>query len=90
MASMRQSIHDLLAAEFSGAQIIITDDSAQHAGHAGAREGGESHFTVRVVSECFQGMSRVARHRALYAVLTPLFSQGLHALVIEAKTGAEG
>lgn len=78
-----------LETTFTGAKITITDDSARHAGHAGARAGGESHFTVQVVSDAFMGLSRVARHRAVYAALSPLFNQGLHALVIEAKATAE-
>ena len=59
------------------------------AGHAGARAEGESHFTVKIVSEKFVGANRVARHRMVYDVLKPLFDDGLHALAIEAKTPSE-
>lgn len=82
-------IHTALENAFEPLQLQVTDDSARHAGHAGARQGGESHFTVTIVSEAFQGLNRVARHRMVYTVLQPLFDAGLHALVIEASTPAE-
>ncbi|MBB2485989.1 BolA family transcriptional regulator [Mitsuaria sp. WAJ17] len=68
-------------------QLEIQDDSAQHAGHAGAREGG--HYTVRVVSERFRGLTRVARHRLVYDLMAELMRQGIHALVIDAKAPGE-
>jgi len=58
-------------------------DSHLHAGHAGAREGG--HFTVRITSPRFAGLSRVARHRLVYDSLGPLSGQGVHALAIVAE-----
>lgn len=82
-------IHTLLENAFAPTHLQVIDDSARHAGHAGAREGGESHFTVKIVSEAFVGLGRVARHRAVYDQLQPLFHAGLHALAIEAKTPAE-
>jgi len=81
-----QEIEALLRARFATAKITVTDDSARHAGHASAPAGGGSHFTVRVVSEAFHGLAPVARHRAVYAALEGLFSEGLHALAIEALT----
>ena len=89
MTRMIDQMTALLEASFPGAEITITDDSAKHAGHAGASAGGESHFTVVVVSDQFKGMSRVARHRAVYAPLKPLFETGLHALAIEARVVGE-
>jgi BolA family transcriptional regulator, general stress-responsive regulator len=68
---------------FSPSQINVQDDSAQHAGHAGAREGG--HFTVRLVSSRFSGLSRVARHRLVYDSLGPLAPLRIHALAIDAR-----
>jgi BolA family transcriptional regulator, general stress-responsive regulator len=67
--------------------IIVEDDSALHAGHAGAREGG--HFTVRITSPVFAGLTRVARHRLVYDALGPLASQRVHALAIEARAPGE-
>ena len=62
--------------------LEVIDDSHLHAGHAGAREG--RHFTVRVTSERFGGLSRVARHRLIYDALHLLIPRGIHALAIEA------
>lgn len=67
--------------------LEVQDDSARHAGHAGAREGG--HYTVRVVSERFRGLTRVARHRLVYDLMAELMRQGIHALAIDAKAPGE-
>lgn len=67
--------------------LEVQDDSHLHAGHAGAREG--RHFTVRVSSPAFVGLSRVARHRLVYDALRSLVTEGIHALAIEARTPAE-
>ena len=82
-------IEKLLIEHFAPSAFSVIDESYRHAGHAGAREGGESHFKVVVVSEKFVGLNAVARHRAVYAALKPLIDEGLHALVIEAKTAEE-
>lgn len=76
-----------LDAAFDPGHVEVQDDSHLHAGHAGAREGG--HFTVRLVSERFRGLNRVARHRLVYACLGPLPTIGIHALVIDAKAPEE-
>ena len=67
--------------------LELRDDSASHAGHAGAREGG--HYELRIVSERFAGLSRVARHRLVYDSLAGLMQQGIHALSIDAKAPQE-
>ena len=67
----------------SPTQLDVVDDSHLHAGHAGAREG--RHFTVRITSARFAGLTRVARHRLVYSALGDLFPQGIHALAIEAQ-----
>ncbi len=87
--SVAGQIHSILNEEFAPQSLEVKDDSAKHAGHSGARPQGESHFTVTIVSDKFKGMGRVARHRAVYAPLQPLFDQGLHALAIEAKAPGE-
>lgn len=70
-------------------QLELQDDSAQHAGHAGARGlGGESHFSLRIVADCFDGLSLVQRHKLIYTVLSAEMQQ-IHALAIDAKTPAE-
>ncbi|MBN3724090.1 BolA family protein [Burkholderia sp. Ac-20379] len=62
--------------------LQITDDSAQHAGHAGAAAGG--HYTVTIVAAAFAGKSRVARHRLVYDALADAMQRGIHALAIVA------
>jgi BolA protein len=89
MASVAEKIHTQLSEAFAPASLQVIDDSAKHAGHAGARAEGESHFTVKIVSDKFVGLSRVARHRAVYEQLQPLFDAGLHALAIDAKAPSE-
>ncbi len=68
-------------------RLEVQDDSHQHAGHAGAREG--RHFTVRLTCARFAGLSRVARHRLVYDALGPLAAQGIHALALETKAPGE-
>jgi len=70
-------------------QIEVRDDSHLHAGHAGARPEGETHFDIVVVSPDFAGQSRVARQRSVYALLSGEFQGGLHALSIHALTPDE-
>lgn len=67
----------------------LNDDSGKHAGHAGARPGGETHYTLRMVSAFFAGMSRVARQRLVYEALREEFDTGLHALSLDLKTPEE-
>lgn len=78
-----------LRAAFPPAEVTVSDDSHRHAGHAGAAPGGETHYSVRVVSPAFAGMNRVARSRAAHAVLAAEFAGGLHALALELKTPEE-
>ena len=64
--------------------LEVIDESASHAGHAGAnQEGFGTHFRVRISSPAFIGKSRVARHRLVYDALQNFIAQGLHALAIE-------
>jgi BolA protein len=78
-----------LAAAFPLAEVEVVDDSHRHAGHAGAAPGGETHYTVRVVSPAFAGMNRVARSRAAHEALAAEFASGLHALALTLKTPDE-
>ncbi|MES2884654.1 MAG: BolA family protein [Pseudomonadota bacterium] len=79
-----EKIHAALAAAFSGADIAVQDDSHLHAGHAGAATG-RGHFSVRVVTPAFEGLSLIARHRAVYAAVDALMQTDIHALVIDAR-----
>jgi BolA family transcriptional regulator, general stress-responsive regulator len=83
-----------LTERFAPAALGITDDSARHAGHAGAAGGGgETHFSVLLVSESFRGLSRVARSRAVHALLADEFGPpeagGMHALALTLRTPDE-
>jgi len=71
-----------LSDRFAPTRLDIVDDSARHAGHAGARPGGETHFTVTVVSAAFAGLGRVARQRLVYEALAAELKGGVHALAL--------
>jgi BolA family transcriptional regulator, general stress-responsive regulator len=87
--SIADQIEACLLEGLSPERLIVIDESAAHAGHAGHREGGESHFRVRILAETFAGMSRVERHRRVNALLRPAFERGIHALAIEAAAPGE-
>jgi len=70
--------------------LDVVDESHQHAGHAGHREGGETHFRVYIVSEAFRGKSRLERHRMVNEVLAAELKGGIHALAIQASAPGEG
>ena len=89
VTSVSQRMQVILKESFSPERLEIVDDSARHAGHAGARPGGESHFRVEIVANAFSGMTRIDRHRAVNEALAELFDEGLHALQIKAKTPGE-
>jgi BolA protein len=80
----RAAIEQTLRAALAPIELHVVDDSHLHAGHAGAREGG--HYTVSILSERFEGLSRVARHRLVYDALQGLISAGIHALAIQARS----
>lgn len=81
------AIEAALRAALDPVAIEVRDDSALHAGHAGAREGG--HFSVLIRSDRFTGLGRVARHRLVYHALGPLAPGGIHALAIDARAPNE-
>jgi len=72
---------------FAPVALEVRDDGHLHVGHAGAREGG--HFSVRISSARFAGLTRVARHRLVYDALDRLIPLGIHALAIEARAPDE-
>lgn len=82
-------IHAALLRALSPDLLEVQDDSARHAGHAGATAAGETHFNVVVVSPSFEGQNRVARHRMVNAALVQEFEGGLHALSLVLRTPAE-
>ena len=81
-------IRDKLQQRFAPLELAVRDDSAQHAGHAGARDG-RGHFAVRVVSKDFADHNRVERHRMVYGALGELMQTDIHALRITALTPEE-
>lgn len=87
--SLREWIAETLTRELRPEAISVEDESHQHAGHAGWREGGETHFRVNVVSAAFKGKSRIERHRIVNAALAEAFGRGLHAVAISAKAPSE-
>jgi len=83
--SLKDWIVETLTRELDPIELQVNDESHQHAGHSGWREGGETHFRIDVASPAFAGKSRIERHRIVNAVLAPAFERGLHALAIEAR-----
>lgn len=83
--AIRGRLEEALAPE----RIEIVDESHRHAGHAGARPGGESHFRVTVVADAFEGKSRLERQRLVYAALADLMRERIHALQLATFTSAE-
>jgi BolA protein len=90
MGAVADRMRDKLTAALQPELLEVVDDSARHAGHAGAGEGrGETHFNVRVVSAAFAGMGRVARQRAVNAALAEELAGPVHALSIRAQAPGE-
>ncbi|MBW8735242.1 MAG: BolA family transcriptional regulator [Asticcacaulis sp.] len=89
MGSIADRIRSKLNQAFAPLRLDIQDDSAKHSGHSGAREGGESHFSVTIVSEAFKGQSRVARQRQVNAALAEELKGPIHALSISALAPEE-
>jgi len=87
--STAAKIEAKLRAALAPVRLAISDDSARHAGHAGAQPGGETHFSVEIVSAAFQGKSRVLRHRMVYELLADEIAGGVHALAVKALTPGE-
>ncbi len=81
-------IEKTLTEAFAPEKLRVTDDSASHAGHAGAAPGGETHYSVEIVSEAFAGLSRLQVQRAIMMVLQKEFDTGLHALALKAAAPA--
>jgi len=89
MENRADRIRALLTAGFAPLRLEVVDDSHRHAGHAGAAPGGQTHYSVLLVSEAFSGMNRVARSRAVHAALDAEFTNGLHALALTLRAPAE-
>lgn len=84
-----KAIEANLTRAFDPTRLSIVDESHRHAGHAGARPEGESHFRVEIVSNAFAGKSRVERQRMVYAALAEEMARDIHALQLATFTPAE-
>lgn len=84
MGRVAETIRTKLEARFAPARIELEDESSRHAGHAGAREGGETHFRLVIVAPAFSGLGRIARQRLVYACLADELADRVHALSITA------
>ena len=89
MGAVAKAIDNKLRTRFAPAQLSIEDESSQHRGHAGHREGGETHFRVEIVSSEFEGKTRVARQRLVYETLKDELADRVHALALTTLTPAE-
>ena len=88
--SVADTIREKLTREFSPVALKVIDESHLHAGHAGARPEGETHFRVQIIAEAFAGKSRVDRQRAINRVLAEELAGPVHALGIDARPPEEG
>jgi BolA protein len=86
---MRDRIAGKLTKALAPERLEVIDDSHRHAGHAGARPGGETHFAVHIVSPAFRGKSRLDRHRMVNEALASELKDGVHALAIRAAAPGE-
>ena len=89
MGQIARVIEEKLTVAFRPTELQVVDDSARHAGHAGARDGGESHFNVVIGAPVFEGQSRIQRQRSVYAALADELAGPVHALSVKAFAPGE-
>ena len=87
--SVAEIIHEKITSALSPTQLDVKDESHLHKGHAGAPEGGESHFRIMIVAEAFEGLSRVARQRCVNDILRDELNGPIHALAMKTLTPEE-
>jgi BolA protein len=85
LGPLGQTMTAKLVAAFAPERLEVIDESHQHAGHAGARPSGESHFRIRITARAFAGKSRLEQHRLVNSVLAEELKHSVHALAIEAR-----
>jgi BolA protein len=90
MGAIADAIKIKLETAFRPTRLEVADDSDRHQGHAGHREGGESHFNVVIEAAVFEGRSRVARQRLVHAALAQELAGPVHALSVKALAPGEG
>lgn len=89
MTTMAERITTRLEEALAPRRLDVIDESHQHQGHGGWREGGETHFRVEIVSDAFTGKSRLERHRLVNAALAQELADRVHALAIQARAPGE-
>ena len=89
MTSYHTRIETKLRERFQPAFLEVLDESSRHAGHSGWKEGGETHFRIRIIADAFAKMSRIERHRAINALLKEELDSGVHALALEPSAPGE-
>jgi BolA protein len=87
--TVRDTIAEKLMQAFAPVHLDVVDQSQLHAGHAGARPGGETHFSIHIVSQAFRGKTRIERHRMVNEALARELQGGVHALAIRATAPEE-
>lgn len=87
--SVAETMSAKLTERFQPTRLVVADESQRHAGHVGARPGGETHFNVTIVSPVFAGLNRVARQRLVYETLAAEIAGGVHALSLTTVTPDE-
>ncbi len=87
--SVAERIRRKLTEALVPSRLVVCDDSHRHAGHAGARPEGETHFSVEIVSDAFAGLSRLERHRLVHDVLASELAGPVHALSLKMLTPSE-
>ena len=87
--SVAQEMRTRLEAVLTPLELEIIDQSHQHRGHAGWREGGETHFHMRLVSEAFKDLSRIERQRAVHKALGDMLEATVHALSMDLRAPGE-
>ena len=87
--SVTERVREKLTEALNPIELDIVDESAKHAGHAGARPEGETHFHVRIVSARFEGLTRIERQRLVHGVLEDELRTRVHALSLVVSTPAE-
>ncbi len=90
MGAIIETIRDKLTGAFAPVRLEVEDDSARHAGHSGARPGGETHFNVLIESAAFDGVGRVARQRLVYGALAEELAGPVHALSVKVLAPGDG
>jgi len=89
MGAVADRLAQKLTQTFAPSRLEVIDDSQRHAGHAGARPGGESHFHVVIEAAAFEGLGRIERQRRIYAALADELSGAVHALSVKALAPGE-